>query len=40
MKGKLSLEQVGIMIGALVVVGLVSTYYKQLKDLTKIPDSN
>jgi hypothetical protein len=34
----LSLNQIGLMVGALVVVGFVSTYYKELKDLVKIPD--
>lgn len=40
MKGGLSLNQIGLMIGALVVVGFVSTYYKTLKELVKIPDTN
>jgi hypothetical protein len=40
MKGGLSLQQIGIMVGALVVVGLVSTYYKPLKELVKIPDTD
>jgi hypothetical protein len=38
MKGRLSLEQIGLMVGALVVVGFVSTYYHTLKDMLKIPD--
>jgi hypothetical protein len=40
MKGGLSLQQVGVMVGALVVVGLVSTYYTTLKELVKIPDTD
>ena len=39
MKG-LSLQQIGLMAGALAVVGFVSTYYKTLKELVKIPETN
>lgn len=40
MKGGISLEKIGIMVGALIVVGFVSTYFTTLKELVKITDSN
>jgi hypothetical protein len=39
MKGVPSLQQIGLMVGALAVVGFVSVYFKELKDLLRVPES-